>query len=105
MLWVFLLEGWLHIIAYLYCYIFQGFSKGSCTKSNVHSENSDAEEEYCDDAESDISDVEERGYCDDDKSSPEIRMRVNHVVMHKIKDMYNDSDKVSIILSHKCLSW
>ena len=47
------------------------------------------------DADSEVSDVEERGYCDDSRSDPELRMRLKKVGKRKIEALYNNTDMVS----------
>ena len=47
------------------------------------------------DADSEVSDVEERGYCDDTRSEPELRMRLKKVGKRKIQSLYNNKDIVS----------
>ena len=49
------------------------------------------------DADSEVSDVEERGYCDDTRSEPELRMRLKKVGKRKIEALYNNTDMVSIL--------
>ena len=46
-------------------------------------------------ADSEVSDIEERGYCDDSKSDPELRMRLKNVGKRKIEALYNNTDIVS----------
>ena len=46
-------------------------------------------------ADSEVSDVEERGYCDDSRSDPELRMRLKNVGKRKIEALYNNTDIVS----------
>ena len=46
-------------------------------------------------ADSEVSDVEERGYCDDSRSDPELRMRLKKVGKRKIEALYNNTDMVS----------
>ena len=50
-------------------------------------------------ADSDVSDVEERGYCDHSRSDPELRMRLKNVGKRKIQALYKNTDMVSN-LSH-----
>ena len=50
-------------------------------------------------ADSDVSDVEERGYCDHFRSDPELRMRLKNVGKRKIQALYKNTDMVSN-LSH-----
>ena len=47
------------------------------------------------DADSEVSDVEKRGYCDDSRSVPELRMRLKNVGKRKIQALYNNTDMVS----------
>ena len=47
------------------------------------------------DADSEVSDVEERGYCDDSRSDPELRMRLRNVGKRKVEALYNNTDVVS----------
>ena len=49
------------------------------------------------DADSEVSDVEERGYCDDSRSDPELRMRLKKVGKRKIEALYSNTDVVSIL--------
>ena len=46
-------------------------------------------------ADSEVSDVEERGYCDDSRSDPELRLRLKNVGKRKIQALYNNTDMVS----------
>ena len=48
-------------------------------------------------ADSEVSDVEEQGYCDDSRSDPELRMRLKQVGKHKMEDLYKNTDAVSIL--------
>ena len=47
------------------------------------------------DAESEVSDVEERGYCDVSSFDPELQMELKPVRKHKIESMYNNTDLVN----------
>ena len=49
------------------------------------------------DTDSEVSDVEEQGYCDDSRSDPELRMRLKQVGKHKMEDLYKNTDAVSIL--------
>ena len=46
-------------------------------------------------ADSEVSDVEDRGYCDHSRSDPELRMRLKNVGKRKIQTLYNNTDMVS----------
>ena len=46
-------------------------------------------------ADSEVSDVEERGYCDHSRSDPELRMRLKKVGKRKIQALYKNTDMVS----------
>ena len=48
-------------------------------------------------ADSEVSDVEERGYCDDSRSDTELRMRLKNVGKRKIEALYSNTDMVSIL--------
>ena len=47
------------------------------------------------DVDSDVSDVEERGYCDVSTSPQELQMELKPVRKHKIESMYNNTDLVN----------
>ena len=52
-----------------------------------------------DDVDSEVSDVEERGYCDVLASDPELQMELKPVRKYKIEALYSNTDIVSMLLN------
>ena len=53
------------------------------------------------DSESDLSDVEEQGYCDDSTEyNIDIKMRLEPVREKTIKDLYTNTEKVRVLYNH-----
>ena len=53
------------------------------------------------DPESDLSDVEEQGYCDDSTEyNIDIKMRLEPVREKTIKDLYTNTEKVRVLYNH-----
>ena len=55
------------------------------------------QESAANDADSEVSDVEERGYCDVSRFDPELEMDLKPVRKHKIESLYNNTDLVSVL--------
>ena len=88
----------------LYIYVDDSMHSKTTLITAKESDNEVEERGYCDgnrsDAESDdeVSDIEEQGYCDVSRSDPELRMRVKSVRSKKVEALYNNTDVVSIII-------
>ena len=49
------------------------------------------------DADSEVSDIEERGYCDVSRFDPKLRMDLKPVRKHKVESLYYNTNLVSIL--------